>query len=88
LIDDPNSRARKGGVNSFVEKRWSKLIIQTCTFMTNRLHWIRITRLKGGDSVLANIYAPNDKAKRCMFWGLMIKELLKTTYGFYHEIST
>ncbi len=75
-------------MNSFVAKRWSKLIIQTCTFITNHLHYIRITRLKGDDLVLANIYAPNDKGKKCMFWGLMIEELLNITYGFYHEIST
>jgi hypothetical protein len=57
-------------------------------FHDHCLHWIRITKLKGGDLKLANIYAPNDEAKKCMFWGLMIKELLKTTNGFYHEIST
>ncbi len=45
--------------------------------MTNCFHWIRINRLKGGDLTLANIYAPNDMAKICMFWVLMIKELPK-----------
>ncbi len=45
--------------------------------MTNCFHWIRINRLRGGDLTLANIYAPNDMAQRCMFWVLMIKELPK-----------
>ncbi len=45
--------------------------------MINRLHWFKILRVKGGDIIMANIYAFNNIAKRCVPWELMVKYLPK-----------
>jgi hypothetical protein len=39
-------------------------------FMTNHLHWIKITRLRGGDLTLANIMHKQWHGRKMHVWGI------------------
>ncbi len=45
------------------------------TLMKNRVQWVILKGLQGGDFGVANIYAPNTPKKRCFLWAEMIQKL-------------
>jgi hypothetical protein len=47
------------------------------TLMENRVWWVILKRLLGGDLGVANIYAPNIPRKGCFLWAEMILKLVK-----------
>jgi hypothetical protein len=40
--------------------------------MENKVRWVKLKRLLGGDLGMANIYAPNSPKKWCFLWVEMI----------------
>ncbi len=40
--------------------------------MENKVQWVILKRLLGGDLGVANIYAPNTPKEWCFFWAEMI----------------
>jgi len=43
--------------------------------MENKVQWVRLKRLQGGDLGVANIYAPNSPKKWCFLWAKIIQKL-------------
>jgi hypothetical protein len=65
-------KARRGGVCTLIAKRLVAIVGENGTLMENRVQWVILKRLLGGDLVVANIYAPNIPKEWCFLWAKII----------------
>jgi hypothetical protein len=76
--NDPNQEgAWCGGIATFLAPQ-SNLITQEGKNFDNKVHWIVLKGLPGGDIGIANIYAHNDSTSCCALWEAMAQELPRT----------
>lgn len=73
--DPSDPGAGCGGVITLINPKWASHIGATGSLMENRLHWVILKGLPGGDVGIANIYAPNESSARCQLWEKMEQEL-------------
>lgn len=64
-----------GGIATLLAPRWTSLVSATGTIHDNRVHWLILSGVPGGDIGIANIYAPNSSLDRCHLWEDMTREL-------------
>jgi exonuclease III len=76
-----------GGVATLLAPQWSCLVSASGSLFDNRLHYIILSGLPGGDVGIANAYAPNSFPHRCALWTLMAQDYLLPAGGYFWEIS-
>jgi hypothetical protein len=59
-----------------VLERLVVVVVESGTLMENKVQWIILKGLLGGDLGAANIYAPNNVREWCFRWAEMIQKLL------------
>lgn len=67
-----DKEARSGGLCTWVSLRLSHLIKETGQDRGGHTQWFGLTKVRGEDVGVLNIYAPHSSRERCMLW----KELL------------
>lgn len=68
-------KARRGGVCTLIAERLVIIVGENGILMENRMQWVILKRLLGGDLGVANIYAPNIPKEWCFLWAKMIQKL-------------
>jgi exonuclease III len=53
------------GVATFLASQWARLISSTGSLFDNRVHYIILAGLPGGDLGIVNVYTPNSSSQRC-----------------------
>lgn len=72
-----------GGGPTILHPRWVRQLGATGSLLENRVHWLVLEGLPGGDIGIANIYASNNSYTRCVLWKTMARELHDTCRWFY-----
>lgn len=72
---EDDSGARCGGVVTFFAPRWSSAVTASESIFGNRVHWLTLSGLPGGDLGIANVYAHITSQDRCNLWEAMIRDL-------------
>jgi exonuclease III len=70
--------AGKGGVAILLGPKWRNSIKQARNIYHNRVQWLILEGLAGGDVGIANVYAPNNPVDRRDLWLHMIQDLPHT----------
>ncbi len=65
-------KTQKGGVCTLIAERLVAVVGENGTLMENRVQWVILKRLLGGDLGVTNIYAPNIPKEWCFLWVQMI----------------
>ena len=73
---NPNA-VGKGGVGILLARKYAKLVTAHRSLYDNRLVWIKIEGIEGGNIGLACIYAPNIPTERRHLWHIMVDALPK-----------
>ena len=73
---NPNA-AGKGGVGILLANKYAKLVTATGALYENRVVWIKLEGVEGGNIGLACIYAPNILTDRRHLWHLLVDALPK-----------
>ena len=60
---NPNA-AGKGGVGILLANKYARLVTATGALYDNRVVWIKLERVEGGNIGLACVYAPNNPTDR------------------------
>lgn len=74
--DDPGANC--GSVLTILHPRWSHNIGALGSLLANRVQWLILQGLPGGDVGFVNIYAPNDSLSRCLLWEALARDLPQT----------
>ena len=73
---NPNA-AGKGGVGIILAQKYAKLVTTHGTLYDNRVVWIKLEGIEGGNIGLACVYAPNIPTERRHLWHIMVDSLPK-----------
>ena len=65
----------KGGVAILLVPQWTTAIHSYGILYQNRVQWIILKGLQGGDLGIVNIYASNSSTERCEMWETIEQEL-------------
>lgn len=71
---NPNE-AGKEGVGIIIPSRYAKLVTMHGALYDNRVVWVKLEGLEGGNLGLACVYAPNIPTERRHLWHLMADSL-------------
>ena len=83
----PNA-AGKDGVGILLSSKYTRLVKQDGTLYDDRVVWVKLEGIEGGNLGIACIYAPNIPTDRCHLWQVMIDSTQKFASGSWVEIST
>lgn len=67
--------AGKGGVGILVANKYARLVTSHGTLYDNRVVWIKLEGVEGGNVGIACVYAPNIPTERRHLWHLMTHNL-------------
>lgn len=73
---NPNA-AEKGGVGIILAHKYAKLVTEHEALYDNKVVWIKLEEVEGGNIGLVCVYAPNIPTKRRHFWHIMVESLPK-----------
>lgn len=71
------SGAGKGGVGILLASKYARLVTTSSSLMNNRVIWIKLEGIEGGNLGLACVYAPNILSQRNDLWLEMATSLPK-----------
>ncbi|KAG0628129.1 hypothetical protein M758_1G003200, partial [Ceratodon purpureus] len=72
---DHEDGAGCGGVLTLLAPRWSHAVTASGSILDNRVQWVILSGLPGGDLGIANVYAHNTPQERCHLWEAMTRDL-------------
>ena len=73
---NPNA-AGKGGVGIILAQKYAKLVMTHGALYDNRVVWIKMEGIEGGNIGIACVYAPNIPTERRHLWHIMVDSLPK-----------
>ena len=73
---NPNA-ADKGGVRIIMANKFAKLVTANRSLCDNRVVWVKLEGVEGGNIGIACIYAPNISSERKYLWYMLIDTLPK-----------
>ena len=73
---NPNA-AGKGGVGILLAHKYARLVTKHGTLYDDRVVWIKLEGIEGGNIGIACIYAPNIPTDRRHLWHIMVDALPK-----------
>ena len=73
---NPNA-AGKGGVGIILAQKYAKLVTTHGALYDNRVVWIKLEGIEGGNIGIACVYAPNIPTERRHLWHIMVDSLPK-----------
>jgi hypothetical protein len=73
---NPNA-AGKGGVRILLANKYARLVTATGSLYEDRVVWIKLEGVEGGNVGLACVYAPNIPTERRHLWHILVDSLPK-----------
>ncbi|KAG0504512.1 hypothetical protein KC19_N025700, partial [Ceratodon purpureus] len=64
-----------GGTITLLAPKWTHAVTASGSILENRVQWLILSGLPGGDLGIANIYAHNTSPERCTLWETMARDL-------------